>query len=872
MSYSDFKNGLTTFHEYIAPENQNIPIATPFDGSVVRVELGVNPKQMLCDLLAGKFPPKLPQIQLCLDMNLGALESVASANAALVGAIQGCRAALQGFNEHTGLPSTLARVNAVIGEAAAVASMIAFCSDPINPKPIPNLLETIMGSFLGAGEAIMNKLGKVMGGGQTVCMDFSTNPPSINHNIYIPGGLLDDIWKAIESGMSWGPLVDDWINQFNAIRDEFYSLIEKENAIAEAAIEAGGVGGSNEIPTLADANPVVQTSTPVKEGEATPIVTSVKNPYGGCFIGGIVYPDNHDPRFQSKSDCENTNVGGTWIKSGDTNPQFLAGGYTGNVYTLDVALKFTEKMNPNTIVVRKKTDHSGTVGNNLGTGFWGSVRLLSPNGKECLWAGQMQRQDSQYTTFQGTVYIPKDEITANSTYTLQVGSNARGVNTNPSKILPTSEAGKVKLTTYEAKFQINAPVAPTAATDPIGTARDENDLDSEDRDTPKIIDKTSNNNLLTQGMNDVVTLFSLWKQLSGYPLQKTDGTSLETIFHAIFSDETVSTLNNGENYTAPVFTTTPEYDYCGNVIGYKTEFVQGSIETSDTTKATQLDSLVSIPPTVKSVTPAVSATGVFTDVTIKIIFSQDMDSVSFTTRDIKTTWKPTKIYDAFTGGSWPTGATATNTVEYEGAEYSSNANNNTNNLPTDTTYWTKRQDAHPTSGNSIDHNLGPTGPGTGTVRLYNNTTSKYLLDISIAYNANNRTLNIAPKTALLASNQYTVVIIGTSGSVTAKCDPVENNSGVPLESNFSSSFTINAGGNTEASAVFSQSAGGAIKFPNYTYSGLGSLANGLTATDSGATAFCLDCTNGSGVPKEEIVYWTGTQWKHVSDGQVISNQ
>ncbi len=879
MSYSDFKNGLTTFHEYIAPENQNIPIATPFDGAVVRVELGVSPKQMLCDLLAGKFPPKLPQIQLCLDMNLGALEIVANANGQLVAAIQGCRAALQGFNEHTGLSSTLARINAVIGEAAAVASMIAFCSDPINPKPIPNLLETIMGSFLGAGEAIMNKLGKIMGGGQTVCMDFSTNPPSINHNIYIPGGLADDIWKAIESGMSWGPLVDDWINQFNAIRDEFYSLIEKENAIAEAAIEAGGVGGSNEIPTFSMLlHPVVQTSTPVKEGEATPIVTSVINPYGGCFIdggGGVVYPDHHDPRFQRKSDCENTNVGGTWIKSGDTNPAFLLGGYTGNVYTLDVAIKFTEKMNPNTIVVRKKTDHDTGegFGNNLGSasgaGFWGSVRLLSPNGKECLWAGQMQRQDSQYTTFQGTVYIPKDEITANSTYTLQVGSNVRGVNTNPSEINPTSEAGKVTLTTYEAKFQINAPVAPTPAEDTVGTARGENDVDSEDRDTPKIIAKQSDSDSVTKGMNDVVNLFSIWKQLSGYPIQKTDGTSLETIFHAVFNDETVSTLNSGENYTAPVFTTTPEYDYCGNVIGYKTEFVQGSIETSDTTKATQLDSLVSIPPTVKSVTPAVSATGVFTDVTIKIIFSQDMDSASFTTRDIRTTWKPTKIYDAFTGGSWPTGATATNTVEYEGAEYSSNANNNTNNLPTDTTYWTKRQDAHPTSGNSIDHNLGPAGPGTGTVRLYNDTTSKYLLDISIAYNANNRTLNIAPKTALLASNQYTVVIIGTSGSVTAKCDPVENNSGVPLESNFSSSFTINAGGNTEASVVFSQSAGGAIKFPNYTYSGLGSLANGLTPTDSGATAFCTDCSL-SGTDRKEIVYWTGTQWKYVADGLVIS--
>ena len=65
MSYADFKNGLQSFNEYVKAENQSLNLAGSYDNAVARVEIGPNMKQMICDLLAGKFPPRLPQIQFC---------------------------------------------------------------------------------------------------------------------------------------------------------------------------------------------------------------------------------------------------------------------------------------------------------------------------------------------------------------------------------------------------------------------------------------------------------------------------------------------------------------------------------------------------------------------------------------------------------------------------------------------------------------------------------------------------------------------------------------------------------------------------------------------------------------------------------------
>ena len=73
-------------------------------------------KTMICNLLAGNGLKPMPQIQICLDMNLNELLGLAAGNAILMGALASCRTALQAFNTHTGLSATLMRLNAVIGE------------------------------------------------------------------------------------------------------------------------------------------------------------------------------------------------------------------------------------------------------------------------------------------------------------------------------------------------------------------------------------------------------------------------------------------------------------------------------------------------------------------------------------------------------------------------------------------------------------------------------------------------------------------------------------------------------------------------------------------------------------------------------------
>ena len=216
MSYDDFKGKLATFNEYIAAENQSLNVAGNYgDSTVVRVEIGGNMKQMICDLLAGKTPV-MPQVQICLDLYLEMLIGM-SPNAALTGYMKQAQLALKAFNQHTGLEATLGRLNAIIGEAAAIASMINFCATPINPKPIPNLIETVMGSFLGAGEAILNKLGRVIPDRASLCCQLTPPPVRMNTDAFIDGGLLDDIEKAFKAGIDIGPLIDDWISQFNDI-------------------------------------------------------------------------------------------------------------------------------------------------------------------------------------------------------------------------------------------------------------------------------------------------------------------------------------------------------------------------------------------------------------------------------------------------------------------------------------------------------------------------------------------------------------------------------------------------------------------------------------------------------------------------------
>ena len=107
MAYSDFKDNLQTFNNYISAEKHSVGLEGTYgDSTVVRAEIGGNMKTMICNLLAGNGLKPMPQIQICLDMNLNELMGLASANAALMGAVGACRSALQAFNVHTGLSAT----------------------------------------------------------------------------------------------------------------------------------------------------------------------------------------------------------------------------------------------------------------------------------------------------------------------------------------------------------------------------------------------------------------------------------------------------------------------------------------------------------------------------------------------------------------------------------------------------------------------------------------------------------------------------------------------------------------------------------------------------------------------------------------------
>tara|TARA_B100001964_G_scaffold143878_2_gene158533 strand:+ start:560 stop:2926 length:2367 start_codon:yes stop_codon:yes gene_type:complete len=785
MSYDDFKGKLGTFNEYIAADNQSLNVAGNYgDSTVVRVEIGGNMKQMICDLLAGKTP-MMPQIQICLDMYLEVLIGM-SPNNYLTAKMQEARAALQAFNQHTGLESTLGRLNAIIGEAAAIASMINFCAAPINPKPIPNLIETIMGSFLGAGDAILNKLGRVIPDRASLC--FTTGPPpGINTDAFIDGGLLDDIEKAFKSGIDISGLIEDWIAQFNDIINDFKRIIAFENDIANRATEQGGLGKGrpgavDALITYPNANPTVVLFQPANGSKATPLVTTRAN--------------RHDTSLNETR------------------------------YTLDVAIKFSEQMDPATITART----SGMSAPSQGT--YGTIRV-SQGGTELTWATDPQRTDSDNSRFMGTVLLDGSTY-ASVTIGITVGSDAQSSPTIPTSA-PSEGTGKQMLGSQTVNFTCNPALAATSSTGssigmilPGQTPEDVKMSEANAPDLPTVMSNASN-------------IFAVWKQLAGYPVQKQDGTVLENVFEAIFDADARALLVAGENYIAPVYTQVAEYDYCGNVTGYKYEFTQGALDSPDLVATAKLTDTLAVRPIVSGVYPTSGMTGVYIDQKITITFSQDMDESSFTLGDTRTTWDPNNTY------------ALGDKTEYEGAEYTSANEINKNHIPSlSPTWWTKTSDAQ-------------IGAGKGSVRFKNVTDNNAYVDGgSLVYT--NKTLTYTPPANLTAGKTYAIEVQGADtsalGGGSVKVSPVENSSGLTLANTFTSQFTINAQGNSSATNVTVTAQGSTVSLPRYEVAQL--LLLSVTASDIGAMAWCTNDTGGA-----TTVVYNGTNWVRMDNGNVI---
>ena len=242
MAYSDFANNLQSYTQYLQG-GQEIPLGGGA-GFGVKVEMGPGMKQAICNMLAGKGFKPLPDIPICLDLNINQLLGLPGLNAGLMGGLGAARDALDAFNEHTGIGPTLGRINAIVAQIAHIANMINFCNEPINPPPIPNFLEESFGSFLGAGENILTKLGTVIPDKAAVCYDYRTG--QVNVDAYVPDldSVLAEIRAMAEEGLaalSFAQL-QKWMATLYEIRNEFLSLIAKENDLAAGGVEKTAQG------------------------------------------------------------------------------------------------------------------------------------------------------------------------------------------------------------------------------------------------------------------------------------------------------------------------------------------------------------------------------------------------------------------------------------------------------------------------------------------------------------------------------------------------------------------------------------------------------------------------------------------------------
>jgi hypothetical protein len=213
-------------------KNTNVDLVTSVNvdagtGEVETTTTSVSLREIICSLLAGGGI-KLPNLQLCLKINLGRLLGIPGIPPELYKALTQAEAALDEFIAHTNIDNVLSRLNAAIAEFAAIANMINFCGTPINPKPIPNVLKEIFGSYLGAGKSILDKLGTMLDSNIGGC----TSGGGFNAGIF-EGGILKSFGDVINEfgSIANAPqaTINSLTNELNAFASDIKNLVTLEN-------------------------------------------------------------------------------------------------------------------------------------------------------------------------------------------------------------------------------------------------------------------------------------------------------------------------------------------------------------------------------------------------------------------------------------------------------------------------------------------------------------------------------------------------------------------------------------------------------------------------------------------------------------------
>ncbi len=231
VDFTDFKNGLQDANEYLDTKHHlsgTSALGNSNLRAVAQAEYSFTLRELLCGVLGGNGI-KLPNIQICMSANINALLGIPNLQAELFDALTQLDGAMNDFMDHTKLDSVLGRLNGVLAEAQNVANMINFCSAPVDPIAIPNMLERAMGSFLGAGKNLIDQVGSIVPG--QVCACIGTG--GFNGNVF-NGGILGNIANNIDNinAGSLGQSVLDSIRQdIQGVSEGISNLINFENNI-----------------------------------------------------------------------------------------------------------------------------------------------------------------------------------------------------------------------------------------------------------------------------------------------------------------------------------------------------------------------------------------------------------------------------------------------------------------------------------------------------------------------------------------------------------------------------------------------------------------------------------------------------------------
>ena len=240
----DFADGVANANEYL---NRTVSVPTSItvndQGTVTATTTDLTVREIICSLLAGNGI-KLPNLQICLKINLGRLiPQIPAALADLRTALTEAEQALEDFIAHTDIENVLNRLNSVIAEVAAVANMINFCGTPIVPRAIPNVLADAFGSFTGAGHDLLDSLGALATSEIGGCISSDGN---FKADLFT-GGLLKDIGDNLSNIASFpAATIAGWTATANKFKTDMKALVTLENKFGSGSTESKG--GSNFAP------------------------------------------------------------------------------------------------------------------------------------------------------------------------------------------------------------------------------------------------------------------------------------------------------------------------------------------------------------------------------------------------------------------------------------------------------------------------------------------------------------------------------------------------------------------------------------------------------------------------------------------------